>query len=134
MRRWENMRKAAVRGLLLPVVAVAALALTGCGGGVPTAPLVPPPGFIYTDYKAPMDIDFSDQGQPTPAVDGRLGQAQANYFYVPFTYGLLSFAWGDASIESASRDGKIQKVHYADYESMNILGIYSQFKTNVHGE
>jgi len=128
------MRRQAVRALLLPVVAAAAMALSGCGGGFPTAPVVPPPGFIFTDYSAPMDIDFSDGGTPTRAVDTRLGTAESNFFYLPFTYGLISFAWGDASIEAAGLDGKLEKIHYADYEVLNILGIYANFKTNAHGE
>jgi len=43
-------------------------------------------------------------------------------------------AVGDCSIEAAMKQGKISKVHHVDYESMNILFVYSTFATIVLGE
>ena len=43
------------------------------------------------------------------------------------------FAWGDASIRMAARNGKISKVNNVDREAFNLLGIFSSYTTKVQG-
>jgi hypothetical protein len=43
-------------------------------------------------------------------------------------------ATGDASIEAAAKSGGISRVMTVDHEAVNVLGIYSAFKTKVTGE
>jgi TRL-like protein family len=43
------------------------------------------------------------------------------------------FAWGDASLTEALRDGGIVKVHHIDNEIYNFLGIYQRYSTIVYG-
>jgi hypothetical protein len=47
---------------------------------------------------------------------------------------LAVVATGDCSIEAAKKNGGITKVHSADWEVKNILGIYGTYKTIVSGE
>ncbi len=92
------------------------------------APVVPPPGFLFTMYKAPLMTDFDN----TP-VGGLEGTATTHYFHIP-GYAALSFAFGDNSVATAAKDARIETVNYADYEFLTVLGIYSRMDVNVYGE
>jgi hypothetical protein len=43
-------------------------------------------------------------------------------------------AVGDASIQTAMKNGGITKVTHVDWEARNILGIIGNYKTVVHGQ
>ena len=43
-------------------------------------------------------------------------------------------ATGDASIETAAKNGGIKTIKFVDYEVNNILGIYGQYTTIVYGD
>ena len=95
--------------------------ITGCTSQM--VEFAPPPGFLFTNYKAPLLIDY----QETP-VENQKGSASAQYFQEPF-FG-LNFSWDDCSVKQASREGQITKVGTADYEFFSLLGIYA--RTSVH--
>jgi len=104
------------------VVASALCALILPLAGCLTAPVMPPPGMVYTDYKAPLDHNL--EGNP---VGSRSGSAE--------TMSILGLvALGDASVATAARNGGVSRVHHADYEYFNVLGIYQKYTTIVHGE
>ena len=48
--------------------------------------------------------------------------------------GILGFSWGDASITSAMRRGRITKINHVDTQTYSILCIYSKYRTIVYGE
>lgn len=101
------------------------------GAGLHTAPVVPPPGMIFTSYKAPLKYNFNKQGEPTQvSMDGGGDEAETHYIRIPFIN--LSFAWGDASMEQAN-DG-LKRADYADYEFFTVLTIYSHFQVKSYGE
>lgn len=122
-----------VRGAVLcsALVMVGALT-TACSLAPVTAPVVPPPGLLFTQYKAPMDVEFSKEGAGTPMTGLRSGTSETSY--IQLWYRVLSFGWGDASIEEASRQGGISEVSYADYEVLSVLGLYVNTKVTVHGK
>lgn len=105
------------------------LAFMGCKS-MPTVPVRPPVGFLYTSMKAPLSTNYHQ----TPVASKRVGEAQAKYLYIPFTYGLVSFSWGDVGLEEAKTMGGIKEVSYADYEVLSILGIYTEFTVYAYGE
>ena len=131
--------------LLVMVAAVAML--TGCmmvpkwGGrkyvaasasgsrSFPVTPVVVPPGFIWSETAAPLSCDF----QQTPVDGGRTGVSSVRFLSVPFTYGFLSFSWGDASLEEAVRAGGLEQVDFADYEVMQVLTVFTEMKVTAHG-
>ena len=108
------------------------LLLASCAAGPrpfgvwPRVPVAPPPGFIYTHYHAPLQTNM----ERTPASGLKVGKASTTAISV----WLFSFAWDDASIEKAAQNGGITKIHYADYEFMQVLGVYGKFTTTVYGE
>ena len=92
------------------------------------APVQPTRGGLITIYSAPLSIE----GCRIP-VGGKVGTASTMYFRDVLITG-LGFAWDDASIKEAARNGGISEVYYADYEITEILGMFGKLTTRVHGE
>jgi hypothetical protein len=110
------------------------LAVTGCRstarcspmeGTLPRSPFRPPPGYLFTQVKSPLTVDYNQT-----QVGGSQGEAEA-YYVGLFYYSIL--AWGDSSVEAAAKNGGITKVEYADYEHLNVLSIFKKTKVIVHG-
>jgi hypothetical protein len=100
------------RSVVACAIALALLLPLGCVYS-PTGP-----GILYMDVKGPMG--------PAKGTDtGKTGRACANTF-------LALFAVGDASIETAKRDGGITEVTTVDHHSTNIIG-FGSFCTVVTG-
>jgi hypothetical protein len=56
----------------------------------------------------------------------KVGRAEAR--------GIVVVALGDSSIAAACANGGITKIHYIDYETLNILSVYGRVVTVVYGE
>ncbi len=119
------MRNIMLAGILLMCV----MTVLGCVTPPIAAPVVPPTGIIYTQYTAPLMTDFEN----SEAAGSRKGSASAKYLMIPIIQNLISFTWGDASIDAASRDGNLSKVTSADYEFFSILGIYAELTVTTYG-
>lgn len=101
---------------------------TGCAGSFNyQAPVVVPSGAIYQKTIAPLSHKTPFQ------VSEKVGTAKAEYLYVPI-HPVLSVSYGDASVNSAAKNGGIKKIHHVDYQRTNILGIYSTIEVFVYGE
>jgi len=148
------------RPTLLPAalamaVAVVGLGTSGCGlstpsvpaspitsvygneasSGLPRAPVRPPWGFIFTQYSAPLDYEFNKGGTPTPTgMTMRKGSSESHFVMLWPISSLLSVGVGDSDFDNAVKDGNLSTVHYADYEYMNILFLYTRTKVHVYGE
>jgi hypothetical protein len=116
------------RRLRLLALAGCAWLAIGCAGPV-SVPVQPPSGFIFSQFTAPLDTRF----EATPA-GSKVGTAKVQFLREPFFTNLPIITWGDASLESAAASAGIQKIHYADYELLNVLYIYVQFTVEVHGD
>ena len=79
------------------------------------------PGFLYTDTVDAISFDNS------VAKPNKVGRACS-------TRVLALVASGDASMETAKRNGYITKISSADTEYFNILGVYGKACTVVRGE
>lgn len=108
-------------------LAACALLLTACGVARTRAPVVPPLGVLFSNLRAPMQVHFEDT-----TLGPKRGTAQITYIMEPFLG--TSYAWGDASIEEAARDGQISTVHHADYEMLSVLGLYVRYTTYAYGD
>jgi hypothetical protein len=123
-----------IRWLMLLSLAAGGLLLGGCvtGGHMGVSPAK---GFIFTHYRAPMKCNLEVPGS-VPSEDGiKHGtiSAQAFILPVPATHDILSVGWGDAALDSAAHDAGIETVYYADYELLEILGIYKRATVHVYG-
>lgn len=103
---------------LLAVLALACAGLTGCL----RAPVIPPQGWIYSEFQAPLDIDYNK----TPT-DGKVGKAESMC-----VLGLV--ALGDASAKAAADKAGIKTIEHADYSYSNILGVIQRYDTVVYGQ
>ena len=99
-------------GLIL--VILAGSVLVGCASYLPT-------GVLYTEVKAPISV--ATNGDLTYT---KVGEAKATTIF-----GLV--ATGDASLETAMRNGGIKKVKHVEYSVKNILG-FGECKTIVYGD
>jgi hypothetical protein len=109
-----------MRIALLGLLMLGVLFLTGCAWY--STPVVPPLGLIYAQYKAPISTNFN--GTKTGS---KTGTAESTSI-------LGWIALGDCSTNTAAKNGNIQTINYADYEYMNVLGVFQSFKTTVYGE
>ena len=101
------------------LIASVALLLAGCT----TAPFQPSMGTVYSDTKAPLQLEYNktDLGK-------KVGTAEARSIL-----GLV--AWGDASIQAGAKDGNIKTVKHTDYEFFNVLfGAYTKTTVFVYGD
>ena len=102
-------------------IAAVTLLITGCAGGL-RAPFKPPVGTIYTGFTAPLGVELTDT-----KIGPRTGSAKTTSI-------LGLFAFGDASIQAAAKNGGLKKVYHADYKYNNILGIFAETTVIVNGE
>jgi len=101
----------------------------GCASPV-IAPVEPPSGGLFGYYSAPLETNF----EATP-LGSKVGYSQLHFFREPFSgYRVPVFTISDASVREAAANGFIQKIHYADYQVLNILGFYVQVTIRVAGD
>jgi hypothetical protein len=94
---------------------------SGCAG-IYSAPVMPPQAFVFTNIKAPIDIDAN--GSPMPSKKGESSSINV----------LGIVAVGDASVKAAADDGGLVRVEHIDYEFLNVLGVFSKFTVIAYGE
>jgi hypothetical protein len=98
--------------------AIAAI-IFGCGGGYPT-------GSLYTGTQIPHGMDRTETSGAGKTGD-KHGEACAT--------GILNaVAFGDASLDAAKKAGGVTEIHSVEFHGTNILGIYMQGCTEVHGK
>jgi hypothetical protein len=102
-----------------------ALVLSAC---ISSAPVQPPRGLLFTNQQAPLMTDF-DETRLGP----KHGKASVRYFRDPLFTG-LDFAWDDACLRAAAKNGNITTVRHADYEFLSILGIFARFTVHAYGD
>lgn len=88
-------------------------------GGCATA-AAPVNGWVYSNVSGPVAVGNSTD-KPT-----KVGRATTRTI-------LGAFATGDASIDTAAKNGGITKIHHVDHESQTILGVIADFTTVVYG-
>ena len=79
-------------------------------------------GTLYTETAAPIGV-----GEGL-----NLEQMKVGIATVKSILGLVAI--GDASIREAAQSAGIRKIHYVDYKSTNILGLYATYTVHVYGE
>ena len=97
-----------------------AIILLGCGGyGYPI-------GSLYTGTQVPHGINRNEMSGPGKSGD-KAGEACAT--------GILgAAAFGDARLDAAKKAGGITEIHSVEFHGTNILGLYTQGCTEVHGK
>ena len=123
------------RFFLCAILLCALLIAAGCnlvmGGArlVSVAPVVPPRGFFYSHYKAPLVLPAPAEIGQTPRLDGN----SVVYFKIPTPYMNTEFSMGRADIEAACRRAGIKTLIGADYEYLSVAGYVKTFTIHAYG-
>jgi hypothetical protein len=96
--------------------------------------VAPAKGLIFTLYRAPMNCRMEAPGGVPCGKDLKHGTTSAQAFFLPVAMHTLSAGWGDAAFDAAAREGGIQTIYYADYELLDVLGIYERATVHVYGK
>lgn len=107
---------------LRAIAALAALAFASTGCFYYQAPVMPPPGLMFSSTAGPLDIDANK----TP-VCAKMGESSSSAFF------LNMFAFGDCSIDTAARNGNLQTIEHADYHHLNVMFMYQRFTVRAYG-
>jgi hypothetical protein len=105
---------------------------TGCAFTPYQAAVIPPRGVLFNHYQAPLTTNFN--GNPVgPNV--RVVSSSYNSYFRDFfiTTGLFELAWDRSAIAGIARNAGMSEIYYADYEVLNVLGIYGRFTVHVYG-
>lgn len=94
---------------------ISVFVLSGCASST-----MPVTGMLYGNVSAPMAATSA------PEEASRVGRASVRSI-------LGIFASGDASIQTAARNGGITEIHHVDYESQNFFGVLAEFTVVVYG-
>ena len=120
---------AAIRALMRVAALGAGLVSAGCASY--GTEVMPPGGAIYSHIRAPLTTDF--HANPVGAVTKKASSSATKFLHIPLGGLPLSFSWDSAAIQKIAADGGISTVSYADYEFLNVLGIWSEFTVHVYG-
>jgi len=96
------------------MVGLLALLLSGCATAIPA-------GTFYTEVSFPGGVGSGD------VTYSKIGKATSNSYFA-------LVATGDSSIETAVKNGGIQKIKFVDYKTKNILGFIGEYTTYVYGD
>ncbi len=85
-----------------------------------------PRGYIYTHITEPLDINMSE------SVNQDMRRAGGNVKH--FTYNIVRVRWGSRGIGDVAKSAGIEKVYYADLETLSVLGVWNQYFVHVYGK
>ena len=114
--------------LMVLAILAASVVLTGCGAVPRSAPVIPPVGWIYTDYTVPVDVHYAGTD-----LGSKVGTAKTRYLLIPWPIA-LDFAWGDAAVATAAKPAGISRVKCADIQVLQVLGIYGEMTLRAYGD
>ena len=99
---------------LLAIVMLAGVVFAGCASYQPM-------GVIYTNVSGAISAGGGPVGY------SKVGKAEASSIM-----GMV--ATGDASIQTAAKNGNIKTIKYVDYHTESILGVMGKYTTTVYGD
>ena len=97
----------------LAILSLVAL-LSGCATPMPI-------GMLYTELTLPMGVTGENIAKL------KVGKSECKS-----VLGLVAI--GDASVETAAKNGGITRIHHVDWEAKNILGVIGEYHCIVYGE
>jgi hypothetical protein len=96
---------------------------------VSLAPVVPPRGFFYSRFRAPLVF-------PSPEMIRQMSEAPTNrliYIKIPTPYVNLEVTKGAIDLESACRLAGIGTLIAADYEYLSVAGYFKSVRIHAYG-
>lgn len=102
------------RAAAVLVLGAACLPLVGCVRG-----------FIYQHTVQPLSFDFRN----TPVAD-RSGKSDVKRLEVY----RANFVWDSNAIGDIAKQHGFETVYYADLETINVIGVWNQYKVIIYGK
>ena len=99
---------------------VFALALVVVGGAAGCATN----GALFTHVTEPIDVNFDRS--PVHVEEGSSEWHTVQYY--------VQVDWGHNGLGQVAKQHGLKRIHYADLETLSILGIYTQRRVHVYGE
>lgn len=109
----------------------------------PVSPVMPPYGVLFTYHRAPLISKFDRSSTPANSIfEKRPGTSETFYFGIPRVGGIydivslsiLSVSWGDLSLDAAAKNGRLNKIYYADYETYSVFTIFTRVRIYAYGD
>jgi len=90
--------------------------------------LLPGCGIVYTHVITPFDTNL--QGEQFGTNDGwKTGERSTKHI----TLNSLSVEWGDRGVGEIARLYGLEQIHYADFEVLSVLGIWTRRWIHLYG-
>lgn len=119
--------------LIITVAAAVAGAflMTGCV----RMGIEPATGFLFDDTDGTFYVNPKYMEDFHPAALQKYKKAHVSKITIPlpYTFGALSFGWGDISTEELLKDSKFKELVYVDYHRLNVLTVYNNYDLTVYG-
>lgn len=106
-----------------------ALALSGCVAIDNGSGLTPPLAFV-SHLRATVGVPR----QPVECAELKSGRTDASVHVKEWVFTGISADIVDMAIAKAANDGRLKKIHYADYEMTSYLGFVTVFNLVAYGE
>lgn len=110
-----------LRLLMASLLTLAWLAGSGCVSGR-----------IYSDVTYPLDTDFSNT--PVFIEKDESANGTIQHIRIPLNYYQIDVVWDSNAIGDIARRRGIETVHYADLQTLNVLGILKTYTVHIYGE
>ncbi len=91
------------------------LCLAGCA----------PTSFLFTLTTRPLDIDLNESD---------FSDETARAFVWTFQYSYLALRFGGNGIAQIAKEKGFTRVHYADIQTLSVLGVWTQQWVRIYGE
>ena len=104
----------------------------GCGPSL-NASVIPPRGLLYTNFKAPLTINFKDTNMGEKQGVKKTTLINIPTFYLPVQVP-LDFDFGKVGLKETAEKADMKSIDYIDYEYTNILGVYKSLEVIPHGK
>ncbi len=125
--------KASIKALAILAAAAVLLSTSSCMsrmGVEPTGGLL----FDKTVGSFQVDKTLAKDFDPAKLKNYRKFQTHKVVIPLPFTFGALSFGWGDCSTDTIMKEGNFKRLLYADYTRLSIFIVYTNYEITAYGE
>ena len=121
------------RIILVSLALAGVLFTSGCMTRVGVEPA---PAFIFDNTEGTMYVnpDMADKFNPDQLAKHRRYQAHKITIPIPYTFGLISFGWGDISTNQIMKDAHFRKLIYAHYRRLEVITVYQNYEITAYGE
>lgn len=107
----------------LAVLSIGAVLLLACGCVR---------GRLYSNLTYPLDTDFSNT--PVFSKEKETANGSIQHIRIPLNAYQIDVVWDSNAIGDIARRRGIETIHYADLQTLNVLGLLKTYTVHIYGE